>query len=219
MPFACQNIFLKKVASATNEKVHEPVIGWHNRPARGYTSLKICTWDRPGLFTTISGSLASVGLNILSARVFSRTDGIIIDTFFVINSNGGLANRSEKDKFSKLIKKALLPNSEALFEQLTEPAGSKPDSAEWKIPTRIRIDTQSVESRTIVEVESEDQIGLLHRISRVLTQHDLSIHVARISTEKGAAIDTFYVRTKDGEKLTDSKQLKRLKKALENELL
>ena len=152
--------------------------------------------------------------------MFSRTDGIIIDTFFVVNSNnGGLANRSEKDKFSKLIKKALLPNSEALFEQLTEPARSKPDSAEWKIPTRIRIDTQSVESRTIVEVESEDQIGLLHRISRVLTQHDLSIHVARISTEKGAAIDTFYVRTKDGEKLTDSKQLKRLKKALENELL
>ena len=214
------NIFLKKVATATNEKVLEPVIGWHNRPARGYTSLKICTWDRPGLFTTISGALASAGLNILSARVFSRTDGIIIDTFFVINSsNGGLANRSEKDKFSKLIKKALLPNSEALFEQLTEPARSKPDSAEWKIPTRIRIDTQSVESRTIVEVESEDQIGLLHRISRVLTQHDLSIHVARISTEKGAAIDTFYVRTKDGEKLTDSKQLKRLKKALENELL
>lgn len=213
------NLFLKRVTSATNEKVLEPVIGWHNRPARGYTSLKVCTWDRPGLFTTISGALAAAGLNILNARVFSRTDGIIIDTFFVINSNnGGLANRTEKDKFSRLIKQALLPNGDTTFEKQIKHSPSKSDSEEWKIPTRIRIDTQSVESRTIVEVESEDQIGLLHRISKVLTQHDLSIHVARISTEKGAAIDTFYVRTTAGEKLTDPKQLKALQNALETEL-
>jgi [protein-PII] uridylyltransferase len=169
------------------------------------------------LFTTISGALAATGLNILSARVFSRSDGIIIDTFFVVNAKtGGLAKRAERDKFSKLITQALLLDGDSEFEEQT--MVKREDTEEWQLPTRIRIDTQSVESRTIVEVESEDRLGLLHRISNVLTRHDLNIHVARISTEKGAAIDTFYVRTMSGGKPTDENKLDELKRALETEL-
>ena len=211
------NLFLNRVTAKRNEKVLEPIINWHDRPARGYTSLKVCTWDRPGLFTTISGALAATGLNILSARVFSRSDGIIIDTFFVVNAKtGGLAKRVERDKFSKLITQALLPDGDSAFEEQT--MVRREDTEEWQLPTRIRIDTQSVESRTIVEVESEDRLGLLHRISNVLTRHDLNIHVAKISTEKGAAIDTFYVRTMSGGKPTDENKLDELKRALETEL-
>ena len=210
-------LFLNRVTAKRNEKVLEPIINWHDRPARGYTSLKVCTWDRPGLFTTISGALAATGLNILSARVFSRSDGIIIDTFFVVNAKtGGLAKRAERDKFSKLITQALLLDGDSEFEEQT--MVKHEDTEEWQLPTRIRIDTQSVESRTIVEVESEDRLGLLHRISNVLTRHDLNIHVARISTEKGAAIDTFYVRTMSGGKPTDENKLDELKRALETEL-
>lgn len=211
------NLFLNRVTAKRNEKVLEPIINWHDRPARGYTSLKVCTWDRPGLFTTISGALAATGLNILSARVFSRSDGIIIDTFFVVNAKtGGLAKRAERDKFSKLITLGLLPDGDSAFEEQT--MVRREDTEEWQLPTRIRIDTQSVESRTIVEVESEDRLGLLHRISNVLTRHDLNIHVARISTEKGAAIDTFYVRTMSGGKPTDENKLDELKRALETEI-
>ena len=211
------NLFLNRVTAKRNEKVLEPIINWHDRPARGYTSLKVCTWDRHGLFTTISGALAATGLNILSARVFSRSDGIIIDTFFVVNAKtGGLAKRAERDKFSKLITQALLLDGDSAFKEQT--MVRREDTEEWQLPTRIRIDTQSVESRTIVEVESEDRLGLLHRISNVLTRHDLNIHVARISTEKGAAIDTFYVRTKSGGKPTDENKLDELKRALETEL-
>ena len=210
-------LFLNRVTAKRNEKVLEPIINWHDRPARGYTSLKVCTWDRPGLFTTISGALAATGLNILSARVFSRSDGIIIDTFFVVNAKtGGLAKRAERDKFSKLITQALLLDGDSEFEE--QAMVKREDTEEWQLPTRIRIDTQSVESRTIVEVESEDRLGLLHRISNVLTRHDLNIHVARISTEKGAAIDTFYVRTMSGGKPTDENKLNELKRALETEL-
>jgi [protein-PII] uridylyltransferase len=89
---------------------------------------------------------------------------------------------------------------------------------EWELPTRIRIDTESARSRTIIEVESEDRLGLLHRISRVLTRRGLSIHVARISTEKGAAIDTFYVRTTAGKKPTDKALLQQVQSDLEAEL-
>jgi [protein-PII] uridylyltransferase len=213
------NLFLDRVVNGTGIKVLEPIIAWHNQPARGHTSVKICTWDRPGLFTTISGALAAAGLNILSARVFSRGDGIIIDTFLVVNARtGGLAKRPECDTFEKLLTQALLPGESPEFETQIDTLAKPIDVGEWQWPTRIRIDTKSAESRTIIEVESEDRLGLLHRISKVLTRHGLSIHVARISTEKGAAIDTFYVRTAHGKKPTDEALLQKIKSELETEL-
>ena len=213
------NRFLKRVVNGTGSKVLEPIIAWHNRPARGHTSVKICTWDRPGLFTTISGALAAAGLNILSARVFSRSDGIIIDTFLVVNaSTGGLAKRPERDTFKKLLTQALLPDESPEFQTQIDALAKRGTPAEWEWPTRIRIDTEAAESRTIIEVETGDRLGLLHRISKVLTRHGLSIHVARISTEKGAAIDTFYVRTALGKKPTDESQLQQIQTDLEAEL-
>ena len=38
---------------AEDDKALEPVIAWHNEPDRGYTAVKICTWDRAGLFSTL----------------------------------------------------------------------------------------------------------------------------------------------------------------------
>jgi len=211
--------FLKRVADGTGKETLEPVISWYDQSARGYTSVKVCTWDRPGLFTTISGALAASGLNILSARVFSRGDGIIIDTFSVVNARtGGLAKRPERNAFNQWLNQALLPGDSPGFEQKIATLAKPSHAGEWELPTRIRIDTESAESRTIIEVESGDRLGLLHRISRVLTRHGLSIHVARISTEKGAAIDTFYVRTAAGKKPTDNTLLQQVETDLEAEL-
>ncbi|HWN97280.1 MAG TPA: [protein-PII] uridylyltransferase, partial [Methylomirabilota bacterium] len=58
------------------ERALEPVISWHNERDRGYTTLKICTWDRLGLFSKIAGSLSAAAINILSSQSFARGDGI-----------------------------------------------------------------------------------------------------------------------------------------------
>jgi [protein-PII] uridylyltransferase len=42
------------------DKALEPVVEWHNEPDRGYTAVKICTWDRAGLFAKIAGSLTAL---------------------------------------------------------------------------------------------------------------------------------------------------------------
>jgi [protein-PII] uridylyltransferase len=82
------------------------------------------------------------------------------------------------------------------------------------IPTRIEIDNTSSETRTIVEVETEDRIGLLYTIAQVFSELELNIAVAKILTERGAAVDTFYVTDFLGHKLQDAPLLKLIERRL-----
>ena len=52
-----------------------------------------------------------------------------------------------------------------------------------------------------MEIETEDRLGLLYVISQTFTELALDISAARIVTERGAAIDSFYVRELDGGKV------------------
>ncbi len=193
---------------AEEDKALEPVVIWHNEPDRGYTSVHICTWDRAGLFTKIAGSLTAAGLNILSAQIFTRTDGIILDTFFVNDAKGAaLAKKEEKEAFEKILNDALTGNLvdfPALIARQKAPQKIYMSLEGERIPTVIGFDNENSESSTILDVETEDRIGLLYYISRTFAELGLDISLAKILTEKGAAIDTFYISTWDRQKITSA---------------
>ncbi|MFQ5916555.1 MAG: [protein-PII] uridylyltransferase, partial [Candidatus Binatia bacterium] len=50
-------------------------------PESEYSEMVICTKDRPGLFARITGVFAAMGMDILSARITTRKDGLILDVF------------------------------------------------------------------------------------------------------------------------------------------
>ena len=201
-----------------NEEALSPVVRWHNEPDRGYTSVHICTWDRAGLFSKITGSLSAAGLNILSAEIISRDDGIILDTFFVTDAKTGLmARREEREQFETLLNQILNGEEVDLAELIKQRKG---DDTVYKffqgerLPTAIYFDNETSETRTILQIEAEDRVGLLYAVSRVLNDLELDIHVAKISTEKGAAIDSFYIADEDGSKITSPEQQKSIEKKL-----
>ncbi|MCI0748333.1 MAG: [protein-PII] uridylyltransferase [Verrucomicrobia subdivision 3 bacterium] len=187
------------------ERALEPVSDWRNEPDRGYTSLKICTWDRAGLFMKIAGSLAAAGINILSAQIFTRVDGIVLDTFFVTDARtGSLVNKAEREAFESILSRALLQESLDFRGLIARQKAVRPpyQSVEGeRIPTRIRFDNDTSANRTVLEIETEDHLGLLYVISQVLSELQVDISLAKITTEKGAAIDTFYVSETDGQKI------------------
>ena len=62
---------------------------------------RACSAKSPARFS-------AVGLNILGAQIFTRTDGIVLDTFFVNDAaTGNLATREQHDKFDSLLDRVL----------------------------------------------------------------------------------------------------------------
>ena len=183
-----------------------PVVTWHNEPDRGYTAVKVCTWDRHGLFGKMTGSLTAAGLNILSAQIFTRNDGIILDTFFVTDARTGLlADKAERDSFERILSQELTGEIDlpALIarQKVARPIYQSLEGE--RIPTFIRFDNETSDTRTVIDVETEDQVGLLYTISQALAGLGLDIYLAKISTEKGAAVDSFYVSERDGAKILE----------------
>jgi [protein-PII] uridylyltransferase len=195
-----------------------PVINWHNEPDRGYNAVKVCTWDRGGLFSKIAGSFSAAGLNILSAQIFTRSDGIVLDTFFAIDAKtGNLAVREQRDEFERLLNDALTTEELDFHELIARQKVARPLYQAYtgeRIPTRIHFDNNASENRTLVEIETEDRVGLLYAISQTLSELELDISAAKICTEKGAAIDTFYVRELDGGKVPAQERQQNIERRL-----
>ncbi len=187
------------------ERTLEPAILWQNEPDRGCNAVKICTWDRAGLFSKIAGSFSATGLNILSAQIFTRTDGIALDTFYVTDAlTGNLATREQRDKFAELLNKVLSSGGADLRSLIERQKITRPIYQAYageRIPTQIQLDNEASETRTLIEIETEDRIGLLYMISETLTELALDISAAKICTEKGAAIDSFYMHELGGGKI------------------
>ncbi len=201
-----------------DDKPLAPVVNLHNEPDRGYSVVRVCTWDRAGLFSRMAGSLSAVGLTILSAQIFTRSDGIALDTFFVTDAlTGKLANAEQRDQFENLLIRVLQDDNLDLHKLIAQQKISRPlyqAYAGEQIPTQIAFDNDMSDTRTFIEVETEDRIGLLYTIARTLTDLELDISTARICTEKGAAIDSFYVRELDGGKILSAERQKAIERRL-----
>ncbi len=195
----------------------EPIVSWYNEPDRGYSTLKVCTWNRAGLFSKVAGSLTASMLNILSAQIFSRGDGVVIDKFFVVDAETGrLAIREERQKFTELFKTALVDHVDfpSLIRGATKRSTDYQALGGDRLTTTIHFDNEISETRTVIEVIAEDRIGLLFTISKTLSELSLDISVAKIITEKGAAIDSFYVAELDGSKIWDPERRHAIETAL-----
>jgi len=201
-----------------------PVFTARQDKDRGCTIVKVCSWDRGGLFGSIAGCLSAAGLNILTAQIFTRTDGIAFDTFSIVDGvNGSLAKSQSVERFQTLLDRLLTGKAVKLEKLIHRQKAAHPPYHAYtgeQIQTEVRIDNHSSDTRTVIEVETEDRVGLLYLLSHTLHELELYISAARICTEKGGVIDIFYVREYDGKKLLSTKRQEQvvtaLKKAVES---
>ncbi len=204
-----------------NERGEKIFKTWYAQdPKTGYLTLTVCTTDRPGLFADITGCLAANGINILKAEIYTRKDGVALDTLWISDfypdepPSPGKLRRFEEDLTSVLTGARL---TETLFKAGSLPHPSKRPQA-LQIPTEIRFDNKASSTHTILEVITEDRLGVLYTIARTLTGLGLDIYLAKINTEANKVIDVFYVTDIKGQKITDNVYLYEIRTQLEKNL-
>ncbi len=162
----------------------------------------ICATDAPGLFSRIVGYLSMKRLNIVHGRIFTGKSGIVIDKISVSNWNDFWWDGCEKDLADGL-------EAAVLGRKSSEPVQQR-SAAHDLFGVFIDIDNESMASLSIIEIFTQDRIGLLYDISQVLYGGGVNIISARINTEAGLAQDVFLVQ-ENGNKLSAYTVLELLK--------
>lgn len=174
----------------------------------------------PGIFSKIAGVMAANGLQILDAQILTRQDGIVVDTFQVTDPDyKGTPPRDRLRSIGAMIR-AVLRGEEQVEEVLRR--GTRLSSARSvapkRQPTEIRIDNETSDRYTILDVFADDRQGLLYVITNAIFSQGLSVHAARISTRLDQVADVFYVTDAEGRKVEDAGQIERIRQNVRQEI-
>ena len=215
------NKLLTQIQTAYSMGTLAPIINWHDDIDLGMTVVNVVTWDRAGLFYKLAGALTLAGVNIVSTKAITRKDHISIDTFYIIDPSGGTVSDEKARKvFEKRLDEALIQEKElmpAIDEREAKIADQRNDKDMLPAPFPPSVDVYHELSlkQTIIEVQASDRIGLLYRISRLITKMGFDIGFARIATERGVAMDTFYIKNEKSEEDTHTSALIELREELD----
>ncbi len=210
--------FLEKQMDSRDERTAlGPVVAWKHEPDRGYTRVTVCCWDRTRLFARMAGSFAVAGLNILSAQVYTRQDDIVIDTFRVTDAGlGAILDESALRRFQEVLTDSLLHDINLRELIISQPPPALPERPEaTSILTLVSVTNDLSRDRTVIEVQAEDRIGLLFVVVDAISLLGLQISSAQIATEKGAALDSFYVVDRVGQKITAPDRLAEIERTIQ----
>jgi len=180
---------------------------------RAVTEVTIYTPDRHGLVSLLAGAIAAAGGNIVDARIFTFTNGMALDTFWVQDAEGGPFERPDRlARLSVTVEQTLggrpLPDLDQRFQAY------KSRFDVFPVVPRVLIDNNASGTHTVIEVNGRDRPGLLYRLTSALTELKLQISSAKISTFGQRAVDVFYVKDLFGLKIAAEPRLKAIRARL-----
>jgi [protein-PII] uridylyltransferase len=174
---------------------------------RAVTEVTLYTADHAGLFSRIAGALALAGANIVDAKIHTLSNGMALDTFWVQDREGGAFDQPQKlAKLSVMFENVLVGKLKPHID-LAASAGMPSRTRVFTVPPRVLIDNKASSTHTVIEVNGRDRTGLLYEVTRALTQLNLQISSAKISTYGEKVVDVFYVKDLFGHKVDHEKRL------------
>ncbi len=192
-------------------------------PETGVIEYRVITHEHvaPGCFHKIAGALTANHLEILSAQITTTSDGFIIDRFLVLDHDySGTVPGDRLRSVALTLRQTLLDQLTltAMFHQQQRFRHQLLLPMLRDAPVRVAIDNSSSNRCTIIDVFAHDRLGLLYTVSRAIYELDLSVVLAKISTQLDQVVDVFYVTDLHNQKIMDETRLNSIRETLEQTL-
>lgn len=185
--------------------------------SREYTEIIICTYDVHGLFSMITGVMAANAVNILGAQINTLKNGIALDILQVNTPLGELI--TDEGKLKKIEKD--LSDVITGRVKVADLVGRRRPSildrkAKPKVRTTVQIDNDVSDAYTVIDIHTQNRIGLLYDITSTLSRLGLYIYIAKIFTKGESAADIFYLKDIFGQKIYYKERLREIVDTLYN---
>ena len=165
------------------------------------TELSLFAPNHPRLLALFAGACAACGANISGAHISTTRDGFALDTFLLareFNLDEDELRRARRiaETIANLLKGDVRLG--ALMAKRRERQGR----SAFTVPPEVIIDNALSNQFTVVEVSGLDRPGLLFELTNTLSDLNLDITSAHITTFGEKAVDVFYVTDLTNKKIT-----------------
>ena len=185
-------------------------VNFLNYENKEYSAVVVTSKNRPGILKDIVSGFTHSQSNILSSRIISLNNNLVIDVFWVTNFfNKGVLDLNEQKRTAKHVMSALNQKDFKPLQSFTK------DQQKLAVNPQITIDNEMSKQVTTFQILSGDRPGLLMDILGVFHDKQISVQSAKISTYGEKVFDIFQLTNSNNQKIKDTKLLK----SIENNLI
>ncbi len=188
-----------------------PLVLVENVGGRG-TTVFVYMRDRDHLFALCTGVLSRLGLNILDARINTTADDFVLDSFVVMEGDGtAIQNAHRFDEILHQLREVL---SDSTRTAINVNRRISQRLRNFNTPTSVYFSQDPTRERTVLELVTGDQPGLLSMIGRVFHRRGIRVDAAKIATIGERAEDVFFITDRKGRPIRDPHTLDQLAEVL-----
>ena len=161
-------------------------------PFKGITKLTLLAPDHPSLLAVCAGCCSAAGAEIICAEISTTRDGFAFDTFLLQRSFEDDEDEKRRfDRIGEMIIKVL--RGEAQLDMLLKRRRvSEQRIHAFHVDPEVAISNSISDRFTVIEVSARDRPGLLYDLTSRISELNLNITSARITSYGAKVIGVFY---------------------------
>jgi len=179
------------------------IVGCRMRSDRAVTEMTLIAPDAPRLLALVAAACASAQANVVSADIFTTSDGHAVDIFSLTPLSGDPEDETKRvERIAQTVRESL-----AAHALPPRPVDRRPRAVRQKAfhhATDVLIANDWSNRYTAIEVSGLDRPGLFRDLADTLLDLDLNVRSAQLATFGERVVDVFYVMGPDGRQITDA---------------
>jgi len=196
------------------DRIEGPRVHLREDRQRGCNELFTFGPDRDGLFANTTAILDQLGINILGARIDKSSQGVSINSYFILEADGSRLSPERQQEAKELVMRVLEDTSGKEHTTAKLPRRLRAFSC----PTEINFEQDRTHDLTEMVLTTQDRPGLLSLVGWTLADRRLRLHSARVVTEGALARDRFTLSDLHNRPILDPEELDELQQTLSDAL-